>query len=327
MSNIISHKMTAYDLDVSVTNYGASLQDLRLSGHALPLVLGFPAATDYANHKAHIGATAGIYANRIAGGQFTIDDATYQLSCNEHNRTTLHGGTNGIGTQIWDLVDAADDKAVFAITQRDGHMGFPGNINVTCTYQITAKGTLSISYRATTSKPTFVNLAHHSYFRLDDAPDISDHELAIFADHYLGVDDDNLPCEGAPLCVAGTPFDFRSQRLIGNVPIDHNYCLAPLPSKNAGLRPVARLYSPKSKISLQVSSDQNGLQCYTAHHLDEMAPNHHDRPYRAFDGICLEPQNWPNSPNRDDFPSSLLRPDEIYHQRLELYFRDEGQKR
>ncbi len=328
--------MTAYDLNVSVTNYGASLQDVRLSGNPLPLVLGFSAPDDYASHSAHMGATAGVYANRIAAGQFTIDDVTYQLDRNENNRTTLHGGRQGTGTQIWDLIEADEEKAVFALTQPDGFMGFPGKIDLRCTYQITAKGTLAISYHATTSKPTFVNLAHHSYFRLDDAPDISGHELQVFADRYLETDDDNLPHDGAPVWVAGTAYDFRSQTKIGNHNIDHNFCLdTKISAKSsahssaqqfagAELRPVARLYSPLSSLSLQVSSDQPGLQIYTAHHLCEAAPNHHGRPYRAFDGICLEPQNWPNSPNRDDFPSSLLRPDEAYHQRLELYFCDES---
>lgn len=316
MDEIISHALTAFNVRLRVTNYGASLQDLRLDGYDLPLVLGFSDAQDYANHNSHMGATAGRYANRIANGHIVIDGQPFTLDRNEQARTTLHGGSKGCGVQLWQLEEATNTSALFHLEEADGHMGFPGAVFMRCHYEIIGDGAVAITYSATTTKPTFVNLAHHSYFRLDDHDDISAHQLQIAANHYLPVDDNNLPAS-SPEPVANTPFDFTSMTEIGNRLYDHNFCLS---GADTGLRPVARLYSPHSGISLNIESDQPGLQCYTAHHLSESGVTHHGRAYHSRDGICLEPQNWPDSPNRPTFPSSLLRPDEIYRQQLILRF-------
>ena len=319
MSALTSHHLKAHGLYVTLTNFGASLADLRLEGHDTPLVLGFTNIQDYATHKSHMGATAGRVANRIAGGEICLEGRLYQLDKNEAGTTTLHGGASGCGTRLWDLEEASATKICFTLEDEDGHMGFPGHVQMRCLYEITSHHTLRISYHATTTRPTFVNLAHHSYFRLDKQDDISTHELEIMADHYLPVDEKNLPT-GRIAPVAGTKFDFRQKRAIGPAPIDHNFCL-----HHAGsLRPVARLSSPASGIEMTLSSDQPGLQCYTAHHLAETAPNHHGRPYRAFDGICLEPQAWPNAPHMPDFPSICLMPGEIYKQTLILTFSEKG---
>ena len=315
MSQITSHQMNAHGLRAAVTNYGASLQDLRLISHDIPLVLGFTDAKDYATHTAHMGAAAGRYANRIAGGMIEIDGKRYQLDRNEGGTNTLHGGMHGCGTTLWELIEADESHALFRLEEPDGHMGFPGSVRYLCRYEIRANATLSISYEARTTAPTYVNLAHHSYFRLDREADISGHELEILADAYLPVDAQNLP-DGRLLPVANSPFDFTKMKPLGRQKFDHNFCLDP--SQN--LRQIARLYSPYSGIEILLSSDQPGLQLYTAHHLDESAPNHHGRAYGAFDGVCLEPQNWPNSPHMDAAPSSLLRPDETYHQTLILQF-------
>ena len=194
-------------------------------------------------------------------------------------------------------------------------MGFPGNVRYLCRYEITANATLAISYEARTTAPTFINLAHHSYFRLDKQADISGHELQILAQDYLPVDAQNLP-DGRIMPTAHTPFDFTKRTPIGRREFDHNFCLAPAQT----LRQIARLYSPYSGIEMVLSSDQPGLQFYTAHHLNESAPNHHDRAYGPFDGVCLEPQNWPNAPHMKAAPSSLVRPDETYRQNLTLQF-------
>lgn len=307
-------------MQVSLTNYGASLQDLRLLSHDIPLVLGFPDAQDYAAQTSHMGATAGRYANRIAAGQITIDGHSYQLDQNEAGHHCLHGGSQGCGTRLWQLAAYDERSVTFTLDEADGHMGFPGAVHLRCQYQMIAPQTLAITYHATTSAPTFVNLAHHSYFKLDDRDDNSRHELQIMADHYLPVTASNLP-DGRQEPVAKTAFDFREMRPIGKQDYDHNFCLA----NRDIMRPIARLYSPYSGIEMQMDSDQAGLQFYTAHHLDEAARTHHGRAYRKSDGICLEPQNWPNSPNMAQFPSSLLRPSETYHQRLILRFTDRGQ--
>jgi len=315
MSQIISHQMNAHGLYACVTNYGASLQDLRLNSHDMPLVLGLTAPEDYASHNAHMGATAGRYANRIAGGSVVIDGQAHQLDRNEGGKNTLHGGRKGCGTALWELIEAGENYAIFCLEESDGHMGFPGAVRYLCHYEIMANATLAISYEASTTATTFINLAHHSYFRLDEQTDISGHELQIQACHYLPVDELNLP-DGRIMPVANTAFDFTKRTPIGRREFDHNFCLTPADE----MRQIARLYSPHSGIEMVLCSDQTGLQFYTAHHLDERAPNHHGRAYGAFDGICLEPQNWPNSPHMKDAPSSLLRPDETYRQKLTLQF-------
>ena len=319
MSAISSHQLNADELSVTLTNYGASLQDLRLDGHDIPLVLGFPDAQDYRTQSSHMGATAGRFANRIAGGIITIDGQSYQLDRNEADTNTLHGGSGGCGTRVWQVARMTHKSVCFTLDDEDGHMGFPGHVKMQCLYQITGPRTLSISYEATTSRPTFINLAHHSYFRLDRQDDLSSHELQIMADHYLPVDEANLPL-GKPEDVSGTRFDFRQKHGFVGDDFDHNFCL-----NDAGrLRPVARLSSMASGIVMTLSSDQPGLQFYTSHHLAETAPNHHGRPYEAYDGICLEPQAWPNAPHMPHFPTALLRPGETYRQSLILSFSDDG---
>ena len=313
MTNVISHKMSAHGLDVSVTNYGASLQDLRLTDHPLPLVLGFSDHQAYATQNAHMGATAGRYANRIAGGTCQIAGQRFVLDKNEADKHTLHGGRHGCGTAIWTLADCTAHSATFTLTEPDGHMGFPGEVALSCHYHICEDQTLSISYEATTTAPTFINLAHHSYFKLDDQPTICDHQLEILADQYLPVRADNLPV-GAPEFVSDTKFDFRSMRAIGDEVFDHNFCL----DNRRDMRQIARLFSPHSGIEMTIRSDQAGLQFYNAAHLNEAGPTHHGRAYHGFDAVCLEPQNWPNSPNQPDYPSSLILPNERYEQQLIL---------
>ncbi|MGC6517274.1 MAG: aldose epimerase family protein [Candidatus Puniceispirillaceae bacterium] len=315
MTPITSHHLNAGGLQVSVTNYGASLQDLRLSSHDIPLVLGFTNASDYARGQHYLGATAGRVANRISPAEITIDGQTYQLEKNERGKQMLHGGSLGCGRALWDVASICDEAITFILDEPDGHMGFPGALHISCTYQVTGPQKLSIFYEAYCDKPSFVNLAHHSYFRLDHQPDISDHHLQIFADSYLPVDNDNIPT-GMIVSVDNTVFDFRQMGKIGMREFDHNYCL----SQSKKVRPVAQLYSPHSGIKMTLSSDQPGLQFYTSHHLDERADNHHGRAYRKFDGICLEPQIWPNSPNMPQAPCCLLRPGEVYTQRLDLQF-------
>ena len=157
MASIISHQMSAHGLDVRVTSYGASLQDLRLTGQSLPLVLGFEDAAAYASHSAHMGASAGRYANRIADGSFAISGHIYHLDKNEAGKHTLHGGQKGCGTALWDLTKCGPDFATFTLTEPDGHMGFPGQVSLSCTYQIMATNKLAITYQGTTTKPTHIN--------------------------------------------------------------------------------------------------------------------------------------------------------------------------
>ncbi len=176
-------------------NWGAVLQDLRLTGHDAPLVLGFDRFDYYPAHSPYMGAIAGRYANRIANGRFTIDGTTYQADKNFLGKHTLHGGSKSFGKQVWEVLLHGDDFVTFALHDPAGAMGFPGALDVTCTYRMKIPGTLSVELSATCDEPTLCNLAHHSYFNLDDggSGDILDHRLMLAGAAYLPVDEELIP--------------------------------------------------------------------------------------------------------------------------------------
>ncbi|RME14526.1 MAG: galactose mutarotase, partial [Alphaproteobacteria bacterium] len=218
--------LTGGGLTARLLTYGAVLQDLRLEGHAPPLVLGFADFAPYLTHSPYFGAIAGRCANRIANGHLEIDGKSFALDRNFLGKHTLHGGAGGMGKLLWTLTDHAASSATFEISLPDGHMGFPGNLTARVKFSLLAGGVLDIRMSAETDAPTLCNLAHHSYFNLDGGPSIADHRLKIAADSYLPVDDELIPTgEVAP--VAGTRFDFRTPTPVGRAfPLDHNFCLS-----------------------------------------------------------------------------------------------------
>jgi aldose 1-epimerase len=179
-------------LTAKIMTWGATLQDLRLEGHAAPLTLGFPDFENYP-HSPYFGQTAGRHANRIAGGRFVLDGVSYQLECNEGGINHLHGGSAGIAKRLWTLESHGSDHAVFSIVDPDGQSGYPGTMKIEARYELRAGGCMAITYTSVTDRPTLANIAHHSYFTLDGADDILDHELMIAADHYLPVDAEQIP--------------------------------------------------------------------------------------------------------------------------------------
>ena len=234
-------------LSARVMTWGATLQDLRLNGHEPPLVLGYERFEDYPALAPYLGATAGRYANRIAGGRFTLAGRRVQLDTNFLGKHTLHGGRLGFGHRLWEVALHGRDFVTFSLHSADGDMGFPGALDVTCTYRLKIPGTLAVEYQATADEPTLCNLAHHSYFNLEDggAGPVLDHRLMINASAYLPVDDEMIPT-GVVEPVDGTPFDFRQARVVRcevngeQLPYDHNFCLAaargPLASGGLGAR-------------------------------------------------------------------------------------------
>lgn len=300
--------------------WGAVLQDLRLAGHDDSLVLGLPDMASYQTYSRYFGATAGRYANRIANGRATIDGVEFQFDRNFRDRHLLHGGADGTGKQLWDLVAHDSRSAKFQIVLEDGHMGFPGRMSVSALFSLFDEGVLDIRYRAETDKPTLCNLAHHSYFSLDGSGDILDHRLQVLAEHYIPVDSDLIPTgEVAP--VARTQFDFRQPRSIRRVDgsgpmIDHNYCTG---QGRQSIRKVAQLTSPVSGVSLDVSTTEPGLQVYDGALLDCPMIN-----MKNYAGIALEPQVWPDSPNHAHFAQAILRPGEIYSQHTRYEFKKPG---
>ena len=311
-------------LTAQFLTWGAVLQDLRLDGHAPALVLGFPDLPSYLDHSRYFGATAGRYANRIAHGEATIDGKAFWFDRNFLGRHTLHGGADGCGKRLWTLADHNSSSVRMEIVLEDAHMGFPGRLSVSALFSLSGDGGLDIEYTARTDKPTLCNLAHHSYFCLDDSGSVLDHDLQVLADTYTPVDDDLIPT-GQVAPVAGTKFDFRRPRPIrrtdGAGPvIDHNFCTA---TERRPLSPVARLSSRASDVTMDLATTEPGLQLFDGAPLDVPVPGLDGRAMGAFAGIALEPQIWPDSPNHPDFPSAILRPGEIYRQHTRYVFRKE----
>jgi aldose 1-epimerase len=311
-------------LQASIITWGAVVQDLRLEGHRPPLVLGFESFDDYPAHSPYFGAIAGRYANRIREGRFAIDGRQYQADTNFLGKHLLHGGSKGIGKRVWSIAEHGADFVTLRLRDRDGEMGFPGNLDITCTYRLAPGGVLSIELSAVTDQPTLCNLAHHSYFNLDDggSSEVLDHLLQIDAEAYLPVDEELIPTgEIAP--VAGTDFDFSEARPIRReaggrqVEYDHNWCLA---RSRQPLRRVARLSGSRSGVAMEVCTTEPGVQFYAGHKAARDAAGLDGRQYRAFAGVCLEPQVWPDSPNHPDFPQAVLRPGEVYRQTTQYRF-------
>lgn len=286
---------------------GATLQELRLDGVAHPLVMGAETAAPYLQEMMYCGALVGRYANRIADGRFALGGRDWQLDRNFRGTSCLHGGSDGMAVQIWQIADLAEDRAVFTVDLPDGHMGFPGALWAEVEVRLSAGAALSFAMRATSTAPTPCNLAHHSYFNLDDSPDARSHLLQVAADRYLPVDGGLIPA-GAPAPVDGTAFDFREPRPLGNHGFDHNFCLS---EGVQPLRPVASLMAPQGSLRLVVETDAPGLQVYDGAHFNGQ-PGLGGRRYGPHAGIALETQNWPDAPNRPDFPPAILHPGETY---------------
>lgn len=306
-------------ISAAILTWGAVVQDLWLEGHAAPLVLGFEAFDAYPAHSPYFGAIAGRYANRIRDGRFVLDGRVVQVETNFLGRHLLHGGARGIGKRLWRIADAGPDRLRLEITDPDGHAGFPGTLEIACTYRCTPAGSLSVTLEAATDAPTLCNLAHHSYFNLADggATEALGHELTVAAGEYLPVDAELIPTgEVAP--VAGTAFDFRSPRALdaagrAAAAIDHNFCLA---TARRGLAFAARL-AARGGAAVEVFTTEPGLQVYTGAKLAPPVAGLGGRHYGAFAGVALEPQVWPDSPNHPAFPQAVLHPGERYLQLTE----------
>jgi aldose 1-epimerase len=317
--------LTGGGLSAKVLTLGAIIQDLRLEGHAAPLVLGFGTMADYLLHSPYFGATPGRNANRIAKGRFSIDGRDYQLERNEGGITHLHGGKDGIANRNWEIVELAEDKVVLQIVDPDGRAGYPGNCTITATYQLKPGGTLSVIYESSTDAPTIANVCQHSYFSLGDGHDTSDHRLMIAADTYLPTNAEQIP-EGGPRAVAGTPFDFRTMKPMvvtedgERVLFDHNFCLS---RERTQKRLVAHAMSPTSGVHMRVLTTEPGVQFYAAFKMAVPVPGLDGLSYPPFAGFCLETQIWPDAVNQNGFPNAVLRPGEVLRQETDYVFSKE----
>ncbi|MFI8537126.1 aldose epimerase family protein [Streptomyces aquilus] len=288
---------------VRVLSYGGIVQSVEVpdrDGRVHNVVLGFADLDGYLTHTGpYFGALIGRFANRIAGGRFPLDGVTYALAPNGAPNS-LHGGERGFDKRVWDVTPADEHGLRLARVSPHGEEGFPGRLDVSATYALDADGALRIAYEATTDAPTVVNFTNHSYFNLAGSGNAGGHELRLAASRYTPVDADLIPT-GALEDVTGGRFDFREGRKTGSG-YDHNFVL----DKGVTDAPVevAELYDPSSGRVLTVSTTEPGLQLYTADHLPE--------PFAPCDGVALETQHFPDSPNQPDFPSTVLRPGAVF---------------
>lgn len=308
-------------LTATVVPWGAAIQDLRLDGHAAPLVLGHADPEGYRANDAYFGAIAGRYANRIASGRFTLDGVTYDLPRNFLGRHTLHGGAEGFSAREWGFAAVSEDAVTLHLSDPDGREGFPGQLDASVTYSVGGEGVLRVSIEACADRATVCNLAQHSYFNLEDggASDCRAHRMAIFAESYLPVDEELIPT-GAVAPVMGTDFDFRAEREIGASRggcFDHNFCLS---LARGDLRLAARARAPRSGVELEVWTTEPGVQFYSGEYVRAGGEGLDGVRYAAHSGFCLEPQVWPDAPNRPDFPQAVLREGEVYRQETEFRF-------
>lgn len=319
--------------EAKIITYGAVVRDLVMPArHGRQRVVnGLETLDDYVRHSPHFGAIAGRYANRIRGGRFSIDGESYRLPLNQDDKHSLHGGGRGLGKQVWQLGTAGEDFVTLTHVSPDGEAGYPGTLVTACTYRLVGT-TLRVELCATTDKPTPVNLCQHSYFNLDGSETILDHTLEVAADFYTPVDADLIPT-GEIRSVADTPFDFRSPRPVrrdkpggqGRFWYDNNFVLRRNRLQPSGIerRPLAHaatFASPANGLSLEAWTTEPGLQVYDGFKTDVPVPGLGGVRYRANSGLCLEPQHFPDSPNRAHFPDTLLRPGDIYRQVTEYRF-------
>ncbi|MEV7223176.1 aldose epimerase family protein [Streptomyces sp. NPDC093681] len=287
---------------VRVLSYGGIVQSAEVpdrDGNVADVVLGFADLDGYLRHpEPYLGALVGRYANRIAGGRFPLDGRTYAVVPNE-GPNTLHGGERGFDKHVWD-VEAVTGGVRLSRVSPHGEEGFPGRLEMSATYTLDGSGALRIGYEAVTDAPTVLNPTNHSYFNLSGSGHAGGHELRLAASRITPVDAGLIPTGGLD-DVTETRFDFRRARKIGSG-YDHNFVLDKGVTDAA--EEVAELYDPASGRVLTVATTEPGLQLYTADHLGE--------PFAPGDGVALETQHFPDSPNRPGFPSTVLRPGEVF---------------
>jgi aldose 1-epimerase len=317
-----------HGISAKIMTLGATLQSLMVpdkAGHTQDITLGYDTAQQYLSHPDYFGASVGRYANRIAKGKFTLDGKTYTLATND-GPNSLHGGLKGFDKRMWkiDSVSSGPDaKVVLSYVSADGEEGFPGQLKVTATYSLNEQNELRLDYRATTSKPTVLNLTNHSYFNLsgNDARDVMDDMVTLHAERFTPVDATLIPT-GERRAVAGTPFDFRTAHRVGarirdagdqQIRYARGYDQNFIVDGKAGtLRPAAVVADPVSGRVMEISTTAPGVQFYTGNFLDGTFFGKNNRAYRQGDAICLEPGVFPDTPNHPDFPSARLNPGQTY---------------
>ena len=311
-------------MEVCITNFGGRIVSIMVPDRdsvMRDVVLGFDNIKDYINIPSDFGATVGRYANRIANGKFTLDGTEYTLPTN-NNGHTLHGGPEGWQYKVFTVQGQETNYLQLGYTSEDGEMGFPGKVTVTVFFFLDENNTLTVNYVARTEAPTVINLTNHSYFNLSGDPSkpVTDELLAIKASRTTPVDEFLIPT-GEIVSVEGTPFDFRTPKVIGqdidadNEQIafgrgyDHNWIIDTEDNPNDV---AAMLYCHETGINLVVRTTEPGIQVYSGNFLDGTVTGKHGIAYPCRAAICLETQHFPDSPNKPQFPSTVLRPGRVF---------------
>ena len=326
----------SHGVEIQTMNYGGIIVSIRVpdrKGEFADIVLGHEKLEGYTPNPPYLGAIVGRYANRIANGTFTLDGKSYTLPKND-GPNTLHGGTTRTFDKVvWDAKPLNGKNGVaFSYLSKDGEEGFPGNMKVKVTYTLTDANALLIDYEATTDKASPINVSQHSYFNLkgEGNGDILDHDIMINADRFTPVDKNLIPI-GELRAVKGTPLDFTKSTKIGarvddsydqiqlGHGYDHNFVLNSKPEQN-GLVLAARVNEPASGRILEVWTTQPGVQFYSGNFLDGSVTGKNGHVYKRRYGFCLETQHFPDSPNHPNFPNTILKPGETFHQKTVFKF-------
>lgn len=325
--HVALYTLKAGDLTMQVTNFGARVVSLWApdkGGSFEDIVLGYNNIEKYINNPGErfLGAVVGPYANRIAAGTYSIGEETYTFPQN-NNGQTLHGGLKGLDMVVWDVKSVTDSSMVLSYLHEDGQDGHPGNLDIEMTYTLTSDNEFRVDYKATTDKPTHVNISHHSFFNLKGEGNgtINNHVLYINASKTTPVNEVLIPT-GEIADVTGTPFDFRqpkpigqdlmveNQQLANGAGYDHNWVLDRKTPSDLEL--AASVHEPLSGRYMEVWTDQPALQFYGGNFFDGTTTGKYGRALNFRESIALETQKYPDTPNHDNFPSTLLTPEEQY---------------
>lgn len=320
--------------EITITNYGAKIVSLQVpdkSGKMTDVVLGHAGIDEYlASEEPYFGAVCGRTANRIAQGRFTLEGKEYQLAIN-NGPNSLHGGIKGFNAVVWDVKQVTENSIELFYLSKDGEEGYPGNLSVTIIYTLSDDNALDINYRATTDKTTILNLTNHSYFNLsgEGDPSIDDHLLVLNADTYLPTDETAIPY-GPAESVKGTPMDFTEMHQIGarinddfqqlqfGKGYDHTYIL----NKNSEdeYNFAGYCLSPKTGIKMEIFTTEPGVQLYTGNWMTGNFAAKNGNRYPERSAVCFETQHFPDSINKPDYPTVILKPEEEFHSRTTYRF-------
>ncbi|MDA0178441.1 galactose mutarotase [Mesoflavibacter profundi] len=325
----------ANGVEMDVITYGGRITSLKVpnkDGKLENVILGFDTIEDYQKDNPFFGALIGRYGNRIAKGKFTLNGEEFTLATNDGSNH-LHGGVNGFDRVVWTAkpIEGIEDSSLQLVYRsKDGEEGYPGNLKVTVTYTLTKDNAVEVTYEATTDKTTVVNLTQHAYFNLtgDFSKDILNHDVVINADAFLPVDETLIPT-GEIRKVEGTPFNFNSSKKIGeDINADneqlkrgkgYDHCWV-LNGEKGDMRFVASAYDETSGRFMEIFTEEPAIQFYTGNFLDGTLPMVNGGTYAHRTGFCLETQHYPDSPNQDNFPSTVLNPGETYKTKTTFKF-------